>query len=793
MTSIRPLMAIMLAILSLSFLSPILASTWSVYPYADNYRRAYRMGDKLYMLKGNSLLIADIGEWEVERLLSREDGLSESDINDIIYSSLARRLAVVYNDGLIDVLHPDGSVWTITDLYTAPMAGHDKTINSVREQEGQLYISTQFGFVIVDLFNEVVRHTINLQKSVRCAWSFNGDWYYSDNQGSYYCPKTSNPYNPNTWLSSSAHPIQQVIVTSGGGIEQCWQVGKDQSLRKIEANSRTSIACTNGKTTYSIHQLGRYILAIGSDKLTLYDTDKGPCPSNGRQPVDRQRFVCRASSSYLKASAVCPISADSLQLAFVNTTDGIEADSLSLGSDSFVICPLHTTKLQVTNQQQSGTINRLVAGKNGEIGMSYVAATVKGYNYQMSTHGFLTTVNTTTGKWNNYSDTIVSNHIAEENHRRFVGLLDFIADPLYSHRYWFSTLEDGIIGIDNGKFYQRYHNNNTSGGLSNFSPECTRVAGLAFSPQGDLWCINDGTTSILRVRKRSTGKWKTFQLSGLEKTYGFTHLLHTQRGGRHQIWACQEFKYNNSSVFCYDYGSDITDTSDDRYVTFLTHRPTDAPPFIPHYGRGIYEGPDGTIWLLNTSGLYAIDQPDSIFTHPAQMRTVLANVIPTAIVADSQDHLWVSTEQNGIYLLTVDGRQQLEHFTSENSMLSSNEVLSLAFDKLASTLWIAAEGVLFSYTYDENEYGGTVANWTSTAWCHPGVVNAGSHPTIQVFGLSDDTEVTVQNGQGRTVISTQSWGNHATLNADNLPHGTYTIIGTDDQGHQGALTTFRIE
>lgn len=793
MTSIRPLMVIMLAILSLSLFTPILASSWSVYPYAENYRRACLMGDQLYLLKGNTLLLADAETWQVQQMLSREEGLSESDINDIVYSSAARRLAIIYNDGLIDVLHPDGTIWTITDLYSAPMEGFDKTINSVREQEGWLFISTAFGFVVIDLYNEVLRHTINLERPVRCAWSFNGDWYYSDNSGSYYCPKSGNPYNPNAWQMSCDHAIIQAIVLHGAGKEQCWQVSKDLSLRKIEINSRTSTRCTNSKTANSIQQLGRYILVMGTDSLALYDTTKGSCPSSSRAPVAGQRFACRPSSSYLKATSVCPLNADSLQLVFVHATDGFEADSLHLTDNKFSIHAMHQQKLQVDNKQQSGIINRLVGGVNGEVGMSYVSATVKGYKHQMATSGFLTTVNTGTGQWQNYGPTVVSSQITEEGHKRFVGLLDFIADPNHDERYWFSTLEEGIIGIDHGQFLQRYYKYNTNGGLDNYATGCTRVAGLALSPAGDLWCINDGVTKILRVHEASADKWYGFQIVGLENTYGFTHLLHTRHGGRHQIWGCQEFKYNNSSVFCYDYGTDIRHSNDDRQVNFLTHRPTDAPPFIPHYGRGIFEGPDGTIWLLNTSGLFAIDQPDSIFAHPGQMRTVLSDIIPTAIVADSEDHLWVSTEQNGLYLLTTDGREQLEHFTSENSMLPSDEVLSLAFDTPQHTLWIATEGQLLSYAYDANQYGGAPADWISTAWCHPGSIPSGPHATVQVFGLTDDTEVIVQNGQGRTVIRTQAWGNHATLDADCLPHGTYTVIGTDSQGHQGTLTTFCIE
>ena len=113
-----------------------LAGEWQAFTYTENYSRACRLGDNLYILKGNSLVRASVSGWAIEKELTREDGLSSTRIVDICYSEEANRMAVVYADGLIDVFHPDGSIWTIPDFYNAPMQGTDKTINGIRQQEG---------------------------------------------------------------------------------------------------------------------------------------------------------------------------------------------------------------------------------------------------------------------------------------------------------------------------------------------------------------------------------------------------------------------------------------------------------------------------------------------------------------------------------------------------------------------------------------------------------------------------------------------------------------------------------
>lgn len=779
------LLVAMFAILAFS----LQGGQWHSYPFTDVYRNACYTGADLYMLKGSTLARADLDQWAITKVLMREDGLSGNDIFDILYSSTARRMAIVYNDALIDVIHPDGTVWTITDLYTAPMAGTNKTIRDIREQQGQLFVSTAFGFVVIDLYTEAVLHTIHLGKAVHCAWAFNGVWYYSSDDGTFYCQQTDNPYNPASWHLSSSHVIRKaLIIEQDPANKQCWLLAKDQSIRRIVPPTHSSVRCTEARTVKNLLQLGKYVLVQGTDSLSLYDTTFGPCPTVDHQPLPGQRLVC-PTTAQVSASMLCPLQPDSLQLAFVYSAGGIEADSLSIHDGSFTIHPLRPHHLQLQNQQQSGTINRLQYDGNGQIGMAYVAATNKGYAFQMKTPGFLTTYQGSTGQWNNYDATVVSAHVTDGS-ARFVGLLDFCADPTHAQRYWYSTLEDGIVGIDRGKFLARYNKNNTNQGLENYSAGCTRVAGLAISPQGDLWCINDGVKELLRVRE-TNGTWRKFLLRGLEKSYGFTHLIHTRHGGRNQLWGCQEFTFQASAIFCYDYGADVADQSDDRFVTFRTFQPTDAASFTPFYGRGVFEGPNGAIWLLNTSGLYVIDEPDSVFTQPGVIRTVLTDAVPTAMVADNQEHLWVATEQQGLYLLSADGREQLAHLTTDNSQLTSNEILSLAYDAQQSTLWIAIEGQLFSYTYDEREFGHPEA-FSSSAWCHPGSAPVGTRATINVFGLASDTQLTVQNTQGRTVAQSYAWGNHATIHAEALPIGTYFITGTDSEGHQGQIGRFEI-
>lgn len=774
------------------------AGQWQAYTFTDQYRRVVSMGDKLYILKGNSLVRANADTWRIECELNRENGLSDSNIVDICYSHEYNRIAIVYANGLIDILHDDGSIWTITDLYNAPMPAIDKTINSIREQQGLLFLHTAYGFAVVDIERDAILENFNLGLPVRCAWSYGGDWYYSCPSGSYYCPKrNSNPHIASNWHRTCAHIIDRTIVFRQDGIEQCWQMGRDKHLYKIAPQSHTSVRCYDGGGLTDLRRLSHYILAPTADSVVFYDTRLGLAPTDENQLIAGQRIACRQSSPYVNPKVIdaCPMSDDGSQFVLLYADRGVLADSIvSVSSRNFRVNAIHPQALTVDNHQQSGLINRIVCNGQGEVAMSYVPSLAMNYSSMLKLNAFLTTVNTATDEWKNYDHHVVADHITTGN-QRFVGVTELIADPFNPERYYFSSLEDGITVIDHGTLLARYDATTTNNGLEVCAPKCTRIGGMGFDNEQNLWCFDEGHNYGVRVLRNEDQKWYRFKIEGLEKEYGFTHLCVTRRDGRHQIWGYQQQKYEVSNVFCYDYGDNITNSKDDRFVFFKKLMP-DTPgavPFIPYYGRNIYEGPTGAIWLLNTSGLYIIDSPDLIFDHPGEVHEVMSSVIPTSMAIDGNNNVWISTEGHGIYLFSPDGRQELAHFTSDNSIMNSNEVNSVAYDATQSTLWIATDGQILTYTYDLEEYSHNAHEWTSQAYCYPALITRQTRSMVNVYGLADGSQASVSNSQGRILYQAPAIGGIISIDTQSYPVGIYTISGIDREGHRGELTTFEVE
>lgn len=795
--------------------SEIQAAEWHSYTYTDRYRRVALLGDDLYVLKSGTLFRGKAGDWEVNEQLSRESGLSGTEIFDVAFSDHANRLAVAYSDGSIDIIRPDRGVTTISDIANSPMMGIDKTLVSLHEQEGHLYVITAYGFFIVDLQQEVILQNFNLGLTPVCAWGYNGRWFYSTSQGIFNCSMSDNPFRPDAWSCNDTHPITDVLVFTRGGVSQCWLLANNRCIRRFTPGNYNSVRCSD-YNVYDFKRAGRYVLASTKDSLYVYDASLGIAPASYEKSLLGQINTC-SSTVFRSPTDVCSLADDGQSLLFLTSTTGIYADSITIApaearNGVATLHPIHDTHLTINAQQQNADLNKVVVCSDGQVGFSYVPGLSLGYGKILNVNGMLTTQKNQ--QWTNYSN--LANGTALCTHNRLCGITGFAADPTYADRYWYSTLEDGIVCINKGKFLRSYDYKNTgNSGLARVaSPSLTRVGGITFCPNGDMWCTNEGVTELLVVRQNN-GQWKRFRIYGLESSYGFSYICHTQRNGRHQVWATQNMNHQATNVLCYDYGTDISNTQDDRSTFFRQLIPfTDGvqqPAFIPFYGRGVYESPLGAIWLLNTSGLYSIDEPDSVFTHPGEVRTILADVIPSGMAIDSHDHVWISTEGDGIYLLTADGRRIITHLTTDNSVLPSNEVLSIEIDKNNNQLWIVTRGNLSSYSYDPKDYD-DASEYVTTAYCWPAKVqvtqlgednntpnpietplNDNSLTALTVFNLCENSSVSLCNENGRILLQDTAIGGLFHIDTTHLPVGTYLIVGTDTRGNTGELCSFVVE
>jgi len=108
-----------------------------------------KAGDELFVMASNSLYQYNLTDQSIYTY-DKTNGMSDTHITHIAWSSAAGRLIVVYQNSNIDLIEPDGNVINISDLYLKVITG-DKTVSSVRIDGVYAYLICGFGIVKVNM------------------------------------------------------------------------------------------------------------------------------------------------------------------------------------------------------------------------------------------------------------------------------------------------------------------------------------------------------------------------------------------------------------------------------------------------------------------------------------------------------------------------------------------------------------------------------------------------------------------------------------------------------------------
>src|SRR5690606_22221873 len=106
---------------------------------------------KIYAAADNAIFVYDTSTNQFETITTI-DGLSGQPISNIYYSETYDRLLIGYTNGLIEIVSEDNEVLTVVDILDKPTIPPNlKRINHFFEDNGVVYISTNYGISVYDL------------------------------------------------------------------------------------------------------------------------------------------------------------------------------------------------------------------------------------------------------------------------------------------------------------------------------------------------------------------------------------------------------------------------------------------------------------------------------------------------------------------------------------------------------------------------------------------------------------------------------------------------------------------
>jgi len=153
------------------------------------------------------------------------------------------------------------------------------------------------------------------------------------------------------------------------------------------------------------------------------------------------------------------------------------------------------------------------------------------------------------------------------------------------------------------------------------------------------------------------------------------------------------------------------------------------------------------------------------------------------ISIDGANRKWIGTN-NGAWLISKDGTEVMQHFTTENSPLPDNTVLSIGIEPVDGDVFFFTKNGIVSYKGEATE---SLAS-QSTIKIYPNPIAPNYNGPIVIKNLVHNALVKITDINGQLMMQTRSLGGQAIWNGrDQFQHkvasGIYLIFVRDDNGN----------
>lgn len=210
----------------------------------------------------------------------------------------------------------------------------------------------------------------------------------------------------------------------------------------------------------------------------------------------------------------------------------------------------------------------------------------------------------------------------------------------------------------------------------------------------------------------------------------------------------------------------------------------------------------GEVWVGTDRGIGRYIFPDRIIGGSAQERrsqplinedttafdrVLLRDVRVTAMAVDANNQKWIGSDGDGIYLIEETGRRVIRQFTIENSPLPSNVIKSIAIKSETGEVIISTEGGLGIYSALERE---AVQSMESLrVYPNPYSYQRYGGVPIVIENLSDDSTLHILTVDGRLVRRFTTRGGRVEwdgldFDGNKVSTGVYLIVATGNNNEQ---------
>lgn len=354
----------------------------------------------------------------------------------------------------------------------------------------------------------------------------------------------------------------------------------------------------------------------------------------------------------------------------------------------------------------------------------------------------------------------------------------------------FASGRTGLYEFTDGKLTHYYNKDNSLlegavDGNQILGNDYVLVHSLLSDKSGSLWVLNS-QASHRSILEWKDNEWKAHdQAQLMEDNYSFAAMTGLMQDKNGALWFVND-NHQAPAIVCYQ------PQTNELQMMKKPFSNQDGVSIDLYYIKCIKEDLEHNLWVGTDQGPFYITQNTFASNSPTLTQVkvprndgtnyadyLLSGVDITCIAIDAANRKWFGTSNNGVYLISADNMEQIEHFTASNSPLLSNNIESLAINDATGEVFIGTNQGLCSYMSDATATSNEMTK--DNVWAYPNPVKPDYTGLITITGLTFDADVKIVSTNGSLVNQGRSNG------------GTYTWDGNDLKGRRVASGIYMVE
>jgi len=373
-------------------------------------------------------------------------------------------------------------------------------------------------------------------------------------------------------------------------------------------------------------------------------------------------------------------------------------------------------------------------------------------------------------------------------------------DPSDPRRIYSGSFNRGLVELYDGKVVSRWGEGNSTLRHHSASTDTSdvRVGGTAFDSDGNLWVVDSHTNDcISKYCKSCLPAWTGYNLSIGNDDLGQMIIDHSN-----QKWVVMRIITQVPGALLV-FKEDATTPANSKYIMLNSQKGNGNIPGQAVFAMAVDK--NGQVWVGTEKGIGVFFNPENIFSgqnfdaqqilvqQGAYVQYLMENEKVTALAVDGANRKWIGTEGGGLYLFSEDGTKQINHFTTENSPLFSDNILAIAIDPESGEVFIGTDQGIVSYRGTATEGD---ENFSCT-YAYPNPVKEDYDGLIGIKCLVTGAQVRITDIEGNLIFSTKAEGGEAVWDGKNFSgrkakSGVYLVYAGNNTGTQKIVTKILI-